>query len=231
MKLLVYADVHGSKRHLEHLRKLAEFKQDFKPNLTIDLGDWMDTTRLRRGAECEDLKASLGDDWACARENFDIIQPDVVIDGNHDIRIHKHSYDDTDRGELCRFLLNQCIEPYFAAKPNVRHLPYGVDEGIFEIQGWRFLHGFGGTRGKHAAYQLALHYGNAIQGDLHRFECSPADDYDRSVGYICPAMCDLDQMGYMKDKTGFFRQSNGWLYGIIHRNGTASWSLYNPEVN
>ena len=70
---------------------VLEFKRQFEPDITIDLGDLNDWAAFRTGAGAGDLDQCLVEDFAASKRWLEMYRPTHRCFGNHDNRVTKLS--------------------------------------------------------------------------------------------------------------------------------------------
>lgn len=218
VKFIFLTDTHGQLRDEETIEAAREFAQWFKPHHLIGGGDFWDLRCLRSGASEEDQNFPLEEDLKCAEDTFDRFfgsyakATKTYMGGNHDrprverlltspraaVRELAGRLDDDMRSVVKRF----CDKGY----------PYDKRNGIFSVEGFNFMHGYGG--GIHVARKHAISYGHCMLGHVHAFSSHTLEDLTQSTAYSVGCACAIDQ-GYNAAQIGTLRQENGFAYGFL----------------
>lgn len=224
-RIVVCTDSHGNKIDPKAHELFRKFVSEYKPQLRLHLGDWMDAEAFRNGASEHERRVGLKEDADAALDFMSWYKPTHVLDGNHDDRLPlyaKHS-----PGPLADYvveILSRASDLY--AKHGTLHLPYDKRKGVLQIGGLRALHGF--FSGVSAPQQTARAFGDCIFGHLHRFTTVSVPNMGKSaVARGIGALCRLD-MEYNSRQVNALAQSQGWAYGVIDYQGR--YWLANAEI-
>lgn len=226
-KIAICTDSHGDKRNARAVSLFRQFVGDFKPDIRLHLGDWMNAEAFRNGADEFERRTGLKDDKREALEFLEWYQPTHLLDGNHDYRLPqyvKHS-----PGPLANYV-SEILEDVgtLLAKFKTVHLPYHKSRGVLKIGKLKAIHGF--FAGVTAPQQHARYFGNVVFGHTHRFsEASVpgAHSGGRAVARGIGCLCDLD-MDYNSLHVDTLSQAQGWMYGVMDERGR--YWLSNAEL-
>ena len=214
-RFVLASDTHGDCIHRVAEKKFFDFCDDYKPQIRIHLGDWLEARCLRVGASAEDQAESMTEDWQSAQDFLARFKPQHALIGNHDVRVFEKQYVQDARVSSMAKMMVAEIEKFFAKIKATLH-PYSVlhvkNEPLM-LGKYRLVHGFRSS--KHCAYQLAMTHGHAIMGHLHRYEVSTTDRSDGARGICCPALMDPKLAAYTHKREGMYRWSCGWLWGVV----------------
>lgn len=172
-RILILADRHHyhGEDETSPYKLVKKFAKDFKPDLTVDLGDLLDLPYLARFNESNLKVLSEG----VFRKDFDLVNKEldfwqavsggyVQIEGNHDERILRL----TQKEPMWDGMIN--YESEHSLKLKERGIPYihQADEP-FRKGKLTFVHGYSATK-----YSSAVHldmYGhNVVFGHVHKFQ-------------------------------------------------------------
>lgn len=226
-KIAICTDTHGDKRNAKAMSLFSQFVGDFKPDLRLHLGDYLNAEAFRSGADEHERRVGLKHDKQEAFDFFEWYRPTHVLDGNHDYRLPayaKHS-----PGPLADYVTGILEERdrIFKGLGTV-HLPYHKRDGVLKVGKLKALHGF--FAGVNAPMQHVRAYGNCVFGHTHRFsEASApgAHSGGRAVARGIGCLCDLD-MEYNDRHVDTLSQAQGWGYGVMDSRGR--YWLSNAEI-
>jgi predicted phosphodiesterase len=226
-KLVVCGDTHGDKRDAKAVRLFKAFCEDYKPEIRIHLGDFMNAEAFRNGANEWERRVGLKDDTKAALEFLEWYKPSHLLWGNHDDRLPlyvRHS-----PGPLADYVAEIIGQvDRLCEKIKCEQFPYDKRKGVARIGRLKCLHGF--FCGSNAAKQTALAYGSCVFGHTHRFSSVSvpgAHSGGRAVARGIGSLCSLD-MEYNSRHVDTLSQANGWSYGVMDKGGR--YWLANAEI-
>lgn len=226
-KFMVVTDTHGDERNKKAVDLAFEFMADFKPEIRIHLGDWMDARALRSGAAEHEKRSGLRADKNAAFEFLERYRPTLLLDGNHDIRVVDSAANSTGPiSDYCGEIREQATD--LLRKFKTQHLPYDKRLGVAKIGKMKLLHGF--FAGQNAPQMHARAYGSCIFGHTHRFSSVSvpgAHSGNRAVARGVGALCNLD-MPYNRAMVDTLSQAQGWGYGVMDDKGR--YWMANAEI-
>ena len=226
-KIVICSDTHGDMRDARAVRLFHDFCKDFKPDLRLHLGDYLNAEAFRNGATEWERKTGLKNDKNEALAFLEQYRPTHLLDGNHDDRLPlyiKHS-----PGPLADYVAEiwQQIDD-LCTKFKTERRPYDKRHGVLQIGKLRALHGF--YAGVNAPQMHARAFGSCVFGHTHRFSAVSvpgAHSGGRAVARGVGSLCKLD-MEYNSRQVDTLSQANGWLYGIMNKRGR--YWLHNAEI-
>lgn len=223
-RFMAVADNHGDMADTRTVDAVLRFKDEFKPDIRVHLGDNWDFRNIRSGASEDEKCASLQEDWEAGEEfleeYFDGKGEKHFLLGNHDTRMWNIA---RSASGLVRDYAEDGIRRIKGRckKLGVKLYPYDAALGIYQMGKLAMIHGY--HAGTNAARSHANVYGNCIFGHVHTQECAPVPSIEpaeaRSIGCLCKR-----DMHYINAQTGKLKWANGWAYGYLFSNGT--YQLY-----
>lgn len=226
-KIAICTDTHGDKRNARAVSLFKTFVDEYKPELRLHLGDWLNAEAFRNGAAEHERRVSLKSDYTEAFRFFEWYKPTHLLDGNHDDRLPlyaKHS-----PGPLADYVTDILAQTdTLLGKFGTVHLPYDKRKGVLKIGQLKALHGF--FAGVSAPQQHARAFGSSVFGHTHRFSAVSvpgAHSGGRSVARGIGCLCDLD-MEYNSRHVDTLSQAQGWAYGVMDERGR--YWLNNAEI-
>lgn len=226
-KLVIVSDSHGDKIDLKAEKLLLSFVKDFKPEIRLHLGDYLNAEAFRNGADEHERRVGLKSDAGAALRFLEAYRPTAVLDGNHDDRLPLYARHSP--GPLADYVGEkiEAIDSLLSSLHAV-HLPYHKSRGILKLGKMKALHGF--FAGPNAGKQHALAYGSCVFGHTHRFSSVSvpgAHSGGRAVARGVGALCSLD-MEYNARHVDTLSQAQGWMYGVMDERG--NYWLNNAEI-
>lgn len=223
-RFMAVADNHGDMQDDDTINAVLRFKNDFKPDIKVHIGDNWDLRNLRGGASDEEKNPSLEEDWKAGFKFLDDFfsggGENHLLFGNHDARIfyaansnsgHTRDYANEKIAEIKKECRRLKIKTY----------PYDAALGVCKIGKLTCIHGY--HAGSTAARSHANVYGNCIFGHVHTNESAPVSSLEPAEARSIGCMCKRD-MAYINAKTGKLKWSQGWAYGFLFPDGT--YQLY-----
>lgn len=206
------SDPHGNKQDDDANRALFKFIESWQPTVRVCGGDLWNFAALRKGADEEEKRESLLDDYGAGCEWLDKFQPTHFCRGNHDERLW--DWAQLDKGvqsDLAHLWVKE-IEGDMK-KRRCQMLPYHKRKGILKIGHLKMAHGF--YSGVNAARRTALAYGSILIGHAHSIQHATIEGLETRMGRIVGCLCQLDQ-DYNRAHVAALAHEHGWAYGVIN---------------
>ena len=213
-RLVIVADNHGNAICKDTEAKLFEVITQFKPDIRIHLGDFMNLNALRLGASNEEKREGMRDDIQEGLAFLNKFKPDVLTEGNHDWRLTRDLNNNCAvKREWCEDRIKEIQAVTKSLKTNV--FGWGVKRGVYEIAGQKMLHGYANGSAS-ATRTMAAKFGPCVHGHNHTGDIILMDTYDHQGKFAqsCPSMCDNDTMEYQLGQTSSFRHISGFALGL-----------------
>lgn len=220
-KILVVGCSHGEFLNNTVAEELFKFKKEFRPDITVHLGDFLDTTAWRSGARgtADETKSPAGD-FRAAQSFLGRLEPNLVFIGNHDHR--PYTYIDHPNA-LISDLAAHCV---CDIRELVRErLKAELVEGYDIRRSWRrignTLFGHGWMFSEMAVRDHAEMMGeNICIAHVHRLEQASGRSINAPSGISVGLIADIDQMSYASRRRATHRWRNGWAYGEVSDRDT-----------
>lgn len=212
-KWMAVFDNHGILADTAAVEAMFEFKDHWKPDITIHGGDGYDLACLRKGASKDEEFEEVAADIDAGNDFMRRLDPDEWLRGNHDERLWDvaQGHNPIAAGFACR-----AINEILACIPKARVYPYNKRTGIFQLGKLRFIHGY--ASGINAARTSAQAYGDVVCGHCHVIDVASVAGIEPRIGRIAGALCKLDA-AYNRAHLNTLRQAHGFAYGISWPNG------------
>jgi predicted phosphodiesterase len=230
MKFLVCSDIHGIEADKRATDACLDFCNDFKPDIRVIAGDLWDFASIRKGADEDERKLSMRDDYDAgaefARRFFNGGKRNHLMLGNHDVRVWDLA-ESTDgaRADLAQMMIDDIKR--LTAQCKATMWPYDSREGVLEIGHLNVVHGF--HTGMSACAAHSRIYGNVIFGHVHSIESFQTPGLKQKEARAIGCLCNLNP-GYANRKTGKLRWAHGWAAGQVYADGTYTlWQIRNVE--
>lgn len=210
-RFFVVADTHGSFIHWPDAEKMLRHKAEWKPHVTIHLGDFHDATALRVGADETDQASNYGEDWSEAVKFLKLLRPNVCMVGNHDARLwHLANSPRTVVREFARKCIGDVEHVFSGLRCDL--LPYTVRGGIYQLGRLKLMHGF--HAGESAEKNAAQQFGFSVIGHVHRSQSWKPIRDDGARCWSCGYLANSDLMHYCDHYPSTLRWVRSWIYGV-----------------
>jgi hypothetical protein len=188
------------------------FRDRFKPDTILHLGDFIDMAAARSGAmsdpNAKDRAASVAEDLAAGVDFLQELRPNHILYGNHEARLFSLAGGPNALASHAATLVIQEIERTAKAL-KARLYPYNIRSYV-EIGGTKFLHGY--MFNVQAIRDHAETYGRCVIGHLHRVGQERARTLDGVSGY-CVGMLARFDMEYAMTRRATLAWSQGFAFG------------------
>ena len=221
-RVLALSDVHLPFANERVLKLALQFKKDFKPDVTLALGDWIDVSAAASFARDVEDFDTLDEIDAC-NELLDRFNPDVFFEGNHEYRLRK-------AGNLNQEIRRLLDLRYWLdlKKRRIKWVPYD-HHSIYRLGNLVFIHGF--ASGVSAGRKEISKFGNVVHGHTHRVAISSEfTPLGTAFSYNIGCLCQIKELHYIRSKSppGW---SNGFGYGVIRKSGTHQFNVVSISEN
>lgn len=203
------------------------FKESFKPNRVVHLGDHIDTGALRTGAKgTPDEGEPIRPDLRQGVTFLEAMGVTHLAHGNHDIRPYKlldssNAIIAEAAQSVCEYLNSQ----YRRLKIDV--LPHWGIKHWFEFGGVRYMHGT--IYNENAARDMAEAYGNVVFAHTHRASMQKGRRSDNPTGYCVGTLANIDAMEYAQARRATLAWSAGFVWGEYCENDSQLWLHENGQ--
>jgi len=208
------------------LRQVLTFKERFKPQLTIHLGDAIDLACLRTGAagsadEAADPEGDLNDGLAFLSQ----LRPQVYLLGNHEARL-RHLMESPKAivsALACR--VYQQIQDR-AREIKCKVIDYNFQDGWYSFGDTLAGHGYMVNEmavRDHAESICTGSHNKVILAHLHRVTQAEGRNRAHPTGYCVGWLGDPKQAGYAAQRRASTSWSRGFAWGEFCDNETIIW--------
>ena len=192
---------------------VVEFKRQFEPDVSLDLGDINDWAAFRTGAGAGDLDQDLVEDFAASKRWLEMYQPTHRCFGNHDNRVTKLS---NHPNKIIRFaasaLFNDLAEVDRENGTIVK--PYRQRGGWHEFGGTLWGHGW--MYNEQAIRDHAEAYGRCVIAHLHVPGTAIARNWEAAQAWCVGMMGDPEKFPYAADRRNTLRWGHGLVWGYFN---------------
>ena len=190
----------------------VKLRQRWKPDTLVHLGDWIDTSCWRKGAqgtpdESADPEADMNAGLKFLRE----LKPTHLTPGNHDIRpLHFIDHKDARIAHAASKCI-QYIDTEFR-RMGIKTLKTWDVWNQFEFGGVKYTHGF--KFNVNAARDTAIAMGQTVVfGHTHKVMQQHVDSLREHYGICVGALCQFRNMDYAAARASTLGWSQGMVFG------------------
>ena len=133
-KFFAVGCTHAGHLDLKAWGEVMKFKDRWKPEMTIHLGDFLDTAAWRSGArhsqDDPDKTSSFSEDYLHGIGHLKELSPQVVLSGNHEARIWALTKSSS---AVVAYAAEEGVKAIEGAvkKMKARLFPYDIEAGVF----------------------------------------------------------------------------------------------------
>lgn len=224
-KFLAVGCSHGS--HISESAKKAvlDFRDRYKPEEIIHLGDAIDCTSLRGGAIRDsisgDHSADLADDFATGIGFLKELEPTIYMLGNHEHRLYNLLGSSS---AIISYAAERGVDEIERQmkKLHCRVFPYDIEKGVVVLGGTAFLHGFAFS--ENAVRDTVESLGRpVIMAHIHRPEIQRGRVINSPVGICVGTLANIGAMAYARQRRATLRWQHGFAWGEYSSKGCVSW--------
>jgi hypothetical protein len=197
---------------------LMLFRERWKPEVVIDLGDVHDFTAFRSGAKGgKDESVRVDLDFNAGVRWLKRYRPTHRVNGNHDDRVHNMlEHPNAIIAHCAGKVIEDIRQIDEANKTLVR--PYDQDDGWFTFGDTKFGHGW--MFNEMAVRDHAETYGKCVIAHLHTPGEMQGRRSDRPTAWCVGTMADPKRMTYAKNWRGVNRWKHGFVWGEFNSRET-----------
>lgn len=216
-RVLCMSDLHVPYQDERALAIVERFKKDFKPHITMALGDWIDGEHVSTFAS-EVEEYDTVDEFEICNELLDRFQPDIFFEGNHEERFRR-------KGIIPQGY-RRALDPrtwLHLKERGIKWIPYSqFPNDIYTLGKLNFIHGFSAT--KYAAMEEALRFGSVVFGHTHRIQMlSPPHCSFKWTAFNIGCLCKLTQKYIQTSRPNSWAHGFGW--GYIYKSGNFTFNI------
>lgn len=218
---------HGVYADPKALAAVVKFRDSFKPQVMLHLGDALDVTALRSGARgTPDEAAEIEPDIDGGVEFLRQLRPTHYLWGNHEDRLarlqnHPNAVISYAATQIANALNDVCREL------RCQVLPYtGVYQGL-TFGGVRYMHGV--MYSENAVRDHAETFGNVVFAHTHRTGAAVGRRSDHPRGICVGTLSRMENMDYSKTRRASLSWSAGFSWGYFNDKHSQLWLHEQPR--
>lgn len=207
---------HGIYADPTALEAVLKFKREFKPDITIHLGDAIDCTAFMSShmgaARGDDVEPDVNGGLDFLRE----LRPQYFIFGNHEDRLDRLATSKNELVSYCAVTVLSHIES-FCNRHKCKTIPYTGNDQDLTIGNVRFMHGtvYNVSATRDHAEAFAPFRGAVVHAHTHRAAQDTGRRGDAPIGFCVGTLGRKAAFGYAKTRRATLGWSQAFLYGYI----------------
>lgn len=227
-RLLAVGCSHGNLIDPEARSAVMKFKQQWKPQTMIHLGDFVDTAAFRTGAKgTSDESEPIRPDFNAGLSFLKDLRPTLIFNGNHEARLWKLAQHHNAIVKECAEDLIERIRTRAALCKS--ELVEGWSIRDFRmVGGVKYMHGY--MFGENACRDHAEAHGNIVFAHTHRAGMQPGRRDDSPTGYCVGTLCQISAMGYAESRRSTLSWRGGFVWGEYCDDKSVLWLHQQPET-
>jgi hypothetical protein len=214
------------------LDAVLKFKERYRPDTAIHLGDYMDVTSFRGGASESDKNTNLREDIEKGTLFIRQYQPTLLFNGNHDIRLwDKLTHHNAIIAQAAQSVVEDILE---SIPPKCEFVStYNVFDSYRTLGDTKFLHGI--MYNESAMRDHAEQFGKCVIAHLHKVGSMPGRNVYSPRCYCVGYLGDRDKFKYAERRRATSQWSQGFAWGeytdsecrvrLEERNQEGEWKL------
>lgn len=226
-RLLAVGCSHGIHADPKAINAVLRFREAFKPDACIHLGDFCDTTAFRSGAKgTNDEAEPIQPDVDGGLEFLDALAPTLVFCGNHEDRLFRLANSPNAIVSHCAHgVINEIYATCQRLKAQLVEWS-GIEQGRI-IGGYRFMHGV--FFNENATRDHAEAFGNVVHAHTHRAGVAKGRRSDSPTGYAVGTLTRRGAMEYAKTRRATMAWSGGFVWGEYTDHEAVLWLHEQPS--
>ena len=202
---------HGHLADKEALETVLGFKERWKPELTIHLGDFMDLGALMgMGRAADEVADDLAYDYTKGMEFLNALEPQTVFLGNHEDRVWKLLNHRNELISWCASKIKSDLEKG-VRKLKSELIEYDLESGWRKFGDCSFGHGY--MFNESAIRDHAEFVGKCCIAHLHRPGIARARRHGGATGICVGTLANIPMMKYAKLNKARAMWNHGFVYG------------------
>jgi predicted phosphodiesterase len=210
-RILAVVCSHGKHIDPQARNAVLKFRDKFKPQTIVHLGDFCDTAAFRSGArETADSAEDVGPDIDGGLTFLAEIGATHVLCGNHEDRLWRMAYSPN---AVIAYAAGKCIAAIEAhcKKLKAALIPYSGIHQQIKFGNFTFTHGT--MYGENAIRDHAEVYGNVVHGHTHRPGIATGRRIDSPIGFGLGTLTKRSEMEYAKARRATLSWGQAFLWG------------------
>ena len=218
---------HGLHADLKAVAAVLKFRNSYKPDTCVHLGDFCDTTAFRSGAKgSADESEPIAPDVEGGLDFLERLRPTLVLAGNHEARLWRLAKSPNAIVSHCSTkVIGEILDTCKTHK--AEFVEYnGIHQGKM-IGGFRYMHGV--FYSENAVRDHCEAFGNVVHAHTHRAGMSKGRRSDNPTGYSVGTLTGRGSMDYSSGRRSTLSWSSGFVWGEYTDNQSVLWLHEQPN--
>lgn len=222
-KVLAVGCSHGIHADRKALEAVIKFREAFRPDTCIHLGDFCDTAAFRSGAKgSSDESSPIQPDVDGGLDFLEKLRPTLVLCGNHEDRLWRLAGSSNAIVQKCsKDVIKEIGQTCYKLRAELVEW-----NGIYQgrtIGGFRYMHGT--FYSENATRDHAEAFGNVVHAHTHRAAVAKGRRSDSPTGYCVGTLANMPAMEYAKARRATLSWSQGFVWGFYNEGKTGGRSV------
>ena len=206
-RLMAVGCSHGIHADSRAVEAVIKFRDDYKPDTCVHLGDFCDTAAFRAGARgTNDESEPVQPDVDGGLDFLERLRPTLVFCGNHEDRLFRLA-------NSSNAIMAHCAQTVIS---DIYKVTVGLKAELVEwngirqgrmIGGYRFMHGV--FYNENATRDHAEAFGNVVHAHTHRAAVAKGRRSDSPTGYCVGTLTRMGALEYAKARRATMAWSGG----------------------
>jgi hypothetical protein len=226
-KLLAVGCSHGNMIDPEARKAVLDFRDKWKPDSIIHLGDFVDTACFRQGAKgTSDESEPIAPDFEEGLRFLKDLRPSLIFNGNHEARLWRFAnHHNAIIQELSKDLIDRIRTR--AALCKAEFVEGWSIRDYRTIGNFKFMHGY--MYGENACRDHAEAHGNIVFAHTHRAGMAKGRRDDSSTGYCVGTLSSIPAMEYAGARRSTLSWAGGFVWGYYTDTRCVLWLHEQPQ--
>ena len=228
-KIFAVGCSHGLHADPKALAAVLKFRESYKPDACVHLGDFCDTTAFRSGVSSgqdADSAAPIQPDVDGGLDFLEKLRPTLVLAGNHEARLWRLAKSPNAIVSHCSTkVIGEIMDTCKELK--AEFIEYtGIHQGKI-IGGFRFMHGV--FFSENGVRDHAEAFGNVVHAHMHRAGVAKGRRSDNPTGYCVGTLTGRGAMEYSANRRSTLSWSSGFVWGEYSGDQSVLWLHEQPN--
>jgi len=211
---------HGIHADRKALEAVIKFRESFKPDTCVHLGDFTDLSCFMSSANLANQSEAPQPDVDGGIEFLNRLRPNLILCGNHEDRLWRLQ---NSPNAIVSHAAYDIIKQITATAKTLRAelVPYG---GVFQqrvIGGVTYTHGT--VYNENSPRDMAEMYGNVVFAHTHKVGTAKGRRADSPTGYCVGTLTRRAALDYAKTRRATLAWSQGFVWGYYCGDQSQLW--------
>lgn len=206
---------------------MLQFRDKWKPQSVVHLGDFLDTAAFRAGAKgTSDESRAINPDFNAGLDFIKKLRPTVVLNGNHEARLWRLAEHHNAIVKECAGGLIERIRTRMALS-KAHYVEDWSIRSFVTLGNYKLMHGY--MYGENACRDHAEAHGNIIFAHTHRAGMAKGRRDDSPTGYCVGTLSNIPNMDYASARRSTLSWAGGFVWGEYCEERAVFWLHEQPQ--